>query len=185
MNMSRCIQGYSSVLSIDITPSESFTRHELSAAFGTSLVDEQGALSCDIGICWTGVGGFGFKLLSPVGVFSAELSALFMALWHIREVIQPPEKRLMLTDSLDLIKAIYPQEFGGQLIRSYMNASNCALILWEIWLRWNLCGFRPMWGWCVVKWFHFWQTTVVVWFPKLDKASFVKGMAEEVGFDRH
>jgi hypothetical protein len=51
MNMSRCIQGYSSVLSIDITPSESFTRHELSALFGTSLVDEQGALSCDIGIC--------------------------------------------------------------------------------------------------------------------------------------
>jgi hypothetical protein len=39
----------------------------------------------------TGVGGFGFKLSSPVGVFSAELSALFMALRHIREVIQPPE----------------------------------------------------------------------------------------------
>jgi hypothetical protein len=31
MNMNRCIQGYSNVLSMDITPSESFTRHELSA----------------------------------------------------------------------------------------------------------------------------------------------------------
>jgi hypothetical protein len=35
----------------------------------------------------TGVGGFGFKLSSPAGVFSAELSALFIALPHIREVI--------------------------------------------------------------------------------------------------
>jgi hypothetical protein len=39
MNMNRCIQGYSNVLSMDITPSESFTRHELSALFGTPLVD--------------------------------------------------------------------------------------------------------------------------------------------------
>jgi hypothetical protein len=69
----------------------------------------QGALSCDIGtvesavfytdgslvegstgfaIHQTGVGGFGFKLSSPAGVYSAELSALFMALQHIREVMQ-------------------------------------------------------------------------------------------------
>jgi hypothetical protein len=37
--MSRCIQGYSNVLSMDITPSESFTRHALSALLGTPLVD--------------------------------------------------------------------------------------------------------------------------------------------------
>jgi ribonuclease HI len=54
----------------------------------------------------TGVGGFGFKLSSPAGVFSAELSALFMALRHVREVIQPPEKCLILTDSLSSIKAM-------------------------------------------------------------------------------
>jgi hypothetical protein len=36
----------------------------------------------------TGVGGFGFKLSSPAGVYSAELSALFMALRHIIEVMQ-------------------------------------------------------------------------------------------------
>jgi hypothetical protein len=42
MNMSRCIQGYSDVLSMDnITPSESFTRHELSALLGTPLIDVQ------------------------------------------------------------------------------------------------------------------------------------------------
>jgi hypothetical protein len=39
----------------------------------------------------TGVGGFGFKLSSPAVVFSAELRTLFMALRHIRVVIQPPE----------------------------------------------------------------------------------------------
>jgi hypothetical protein len=39
MNMSHCIRRYSSVLSMDITPSESFTRHELSALLGTALVD--------------------------------------------------------------------------------------------------------------------------------------------------
>jgi ribonuclease HI len=43
---------------------------------------------------------------SPAGVFSAELSALFMALRHIKEVIQPPEKCLILTDSLSSIKAM-------------------------------------------------------------------------------
>jgi hypothetical protein len=54
----------------------------------------------------TGAGEFGFKLPSPPGVFSAELNALFMALRHIRDVIQPPEKCLILTDSLSSIKAM-------------------------------------------------------------------------------
>jgi hypothetical protein len=58
MNMSRSTQGYSNVLSMNITPSESFTRHELSALPGTPLVDVhienalagvQETLSCDIG----------------------------------------------------------------------------------------------------------------------------------------
>jgi hypothetical protein len=40
LNMGRCIGGYSDVLSLDIVPSESFTRHELPALFGTPLVDE-------------------------------------------------------------------------------------------------------------------------------------------------
>jgi hypothetical protein len=36
----RCIRGYFDVLSLDIVPSESFTRHELPALLGTPLVDE-------------------------------------------------------------------------------------------------------------------------------------------------
>jgi hypothetical protein len=39
LNMGRCIRRYSDVLSLDIVLSESFTRHELPALLGTSLVD--------------------------------------------------------------------------------------------------------------------------------------------------
>jgi hypothetical protein len=34
-----CVGGYSDVLSLNIVPSESFTRHELPALLGTPLVD--------------------------------------------------------------------------------------------------------------------------------------------------
>jgi hypothetical protein len=40
LNMGRCIKGYSDVLSLDIAPPESFTRHELPALLGAPLVDE-------------------------------------------------------------------------------------------------------------------------------------------------
>jgi hypothetical protein len=39
LNMGRCIRGYFDVVSLDIVPSESFTRHELPALLGTPLVD--------------------------------------------------------------------------------------------------------------------------------------------------
>jgi hypothetical protein len=45
-----------------------------------------------------GVGGFGHKILSPAGGFTAELSALFNALRHIAEVIRPPERCIFLTE---------------------------------------------------------------------------------------
>jgi hypothetical protein len=44
-----------------------------------------------------GVGGFGHKLTSPAGVFTAGLSALFTALRHFAVVIRPPERCLILT----------------------------------------------------------------------------------------
>jgi hypothetical protein len=47
-----------------------------------------------------GVDGFEYKIRGPVGVFTAEFSALFTALRHIAEVIRPPERCLILTDSL-------------------------------------------------------------------------------------
>jgi hypothetical protein len=114
-------------------PSESFTRHGLSALLdGTLLVDvhmenalagildsmyplvaprelsvvtseyvesavfyTDGSLiegSAGFAVHQTGVGGFGFRMSSSAGVFSAELSALFMALRHIGEVIYNPQK---------------------------------------------------------------------------------------------
>jgi hypothetical protein len=49
-------------------------------------------------------GRAGHKVQSLTGVFTAELSALFTVLRHIAEVIQPPERSLILTDSLSSIK---------------------------------------------------------------------------------
>jgi hypothetical protein len=40
----------------------------------------------------TGEGSFGYKITSPAGIFTAELTALFVTLRHIEEVIQLPEK---------------------------------------------------------------------------------------------
>jgi hypothetical protein len=39
LNMSRYIKGYSDILSLEIVPYESFTRHELPALLGTPSVD--------------------------------------------------------------------------------------------------------------------------------------------------
>jgi hypothetical protein len=53
-----------------------------------------------------GVGGFGYKIRGPAGVFTVEFSGLFTALRHIAEVIQPPERCLIISDSVGLIKAM-------------------------------------------------------------------------------
>jgi hypothetical protein len=61
-----------------------------------------------------GVGGFGYKIQGPAGVFTAELSALFTALRHIAEVIQPPEICFILTGSLSSIKALLFRKIAHQ-----------------------------------------------------------------------
>jgi hypothetical protein len=61
-----------------------------------------------------GVGGFGHKSLSPAGVSTAELSALFTGLRHIAEVIQPPERCLIPTDSLSSVKAMLSRKIAHQ-----------------------------------------------------------------------
>jgi hypothetical protein len=74
------------------------SKYVASAVFYTvgSLIEE----SAGFAIHQTGVCGFGFKLSSPADVFSAELSSLFMALRHIREVIPSPEKCLICKSSI-------------------------------------------------------------------------------------
>jgi hypothetical protein len=64
-----------------------------------------------------GVGGFGHKILSPAGVLAAEFSALFTALRHIAEVIRPPERCLILTDSLSSIKSMMTRKIAHQTAR--------------------------------------------------------------------
>jgi hypothetical protein len=54
----------------------------------------------------TGEVGFGYKISSPACILSAELTALYVTLRHIGEVIPPAEKCLILTDSLSSIKAL-------------------------------------------------------------------------------
>jgi ribonuclease HI len=61
-----------------------------------------------------GVGEFGYKIPSPADVFTAELSALFTALRHIAEDIRPPERCLILTDSLSSIKAMLSRKIAHQ-----------------------------------------------------------------------
>jgi hypothetical protein len=61
-----------------------------------------------------GVVGFGYKIQGPTGVFTAELDALFTAIRYIAEVIRPPERCLILTESLSLIKAMLYRKIAHQ-----------------------------------------------------------------------
>jgi hypothetical protein len=58
------------------------------------------------GIHWTEKGSVGYKLSSPAGVFTADLTALFVTLQLIGEGFQHPEKCLILTDSFSSVKAL-------------------------------------------------------------------------------
>jgi hypothetical protein len=51
-------------------------------------------------------GGSGYKISSPSGIFTAELTVLFVTLRHIEKVIQPLEKCLILADSLSSVKVL-------------------------------------------------------------------------------
>jgi hypothetical protein len=55
------------------------------------------------------------KILSQAGVFTSELSALFTALRQIAEVIQPPERCLILTDSLSSIRVMLSRKIAHQV----------------------------------------------------------------------
>jgi hypothetical protein len=61
-----------------------------------------------------GVSAFGHEIEGSAGVFTAVLSVLFTALRHIPEVIRPPEKCLILTDSLSSIKAMFFKKIEHQ-----------------------------------------------------------------------
>jgi ribonuclease HI len=76
-----------------------------------------------------GVGGFGYKIQGPAGVFNAKLSALFTALRHITGVIRPPEGCLILTDSLGSIKAILSKKIAHQ---THPLVYECKQLCWSL-----------------------------------------------------
>jgi hypothetical protein len=88
-----------------------------------------------------GVAGFGYKIRGPVGVFTAELSALFTALWHIAEVIRPPKWCLILTDSLSLVKTMLSRRLRIKLTLWSMNVKSRAEACARRELRWSWCRF--------------------------------------------
>jgi hypothetical protein len=72
-----------------------------------------------------GVGGFGYKIRGPAGVFTAELSALFTAQRHIGEVIRPPERCLIQS----LIKAMLSRKIAHQ---THPLVYECEQLCWSL-----------------------------------------------------
>jgi hypothetical protein len=105
LNLGRCIEG-SDVLPLNRVSSKSFTPNDLPAFLASYFMGYHmertllytGALLIDgctgFAIHRTEEGDFGHKLSSLAGIFTAELTALFVTLRHIGEVIQPTKTML-------------------------------------------------------------------------------------------
>jgi hypothetical protein len=74
-----------------------------------------------------GVGGFGHKIQSQAGVFTAELSALFTALRH--NAVRPPERCLILTDGLSSVKAMLSRKIAQQ---THPLVYDCKQLCWSL-----------------------------------------------------
>jgi ribonuclease HI len=76
-----------------------------------------------------GVGELEHRIPSPAGVFTAEFSALFTALRHIAEVKRPPERCLILTDSLSSVKAMLFRKIAHQ---THPLVYECKQLCWSL-----------------------------------------------------
>jgi hypothetical protein len=90
-HMQRALSGVQTSMYSVVAPQELLTlttRDAASMVFYTdgSLIDGCAGFAFHR----TGEGGFGYKKSSPADILTAELSALFLTLRHIGEVIQPP-----------------------------------------------------------------------------------------------
>jgi hypothetical protein len=57
--------------------------------------------------------GFGYQITSLAGIFTVELTALFVTLWHVNDVIQLPFNwYFFLTDSLSSVKAMLSRKIS-------------------------------------------------------------------------
>jgi ribonuclease HI len=66
---------------------------------------------------------------SKAGVFGAELSASYTALQNIAEVIRPPKRCLILTDSLSSIKAMLARKIAHQ---THPLVYECKKLCWSL-----------------------------------------------------
>jgi hypothetical protein len=76
-----------------------------------------------------GMGGFGYKIRGPTGVFTAELSALFTALRHIAKVSRPPERCFSLNNSLSSIKVMLSRKIPHQ---THFLVYECKKLCWSL-----------------------------------------------------
>jgi hypothetical protein len=78
LNLGRCIAGYSDVLPMNVVSSQSFTQHDLPALLAAHFVGDhmERALS-GVQTSMYPESGFGYKISSPTGIFTVELSAFF------------------------------------------------------------------------------------------------------------
>jgi hypothetical protein len=131
LNLGRYIAGSSDVLPLNIFSSESFTRHDLLLAtyfvgdhmertlsgVQTSMysvvaprelltVTTRYAASMVFYTDGSLIEGCAVQVV-PAGIFTAELTVLFVTLRHIGEVIQPPEKCLISVKGLLSIEISY------------------------------------------------------------------------------
>jgi hypothetical protein len=88
-----------------------------------------------------GEGSFGYRILSRAGVFTAEPYALFTAIRHIAEIVRPPKKCLILTDSLSSIKVMLSRRIAH---RTHPMVYECKqLCLFQNGIEVKLIGILP------------------------------------------
>jgi hypothetical protein len=76
-----------------------------------------------------GGSGLGHKILNLASVFTADLSALFTAVQQIAEVIRPPKRCLILTDSLSSIKAMLSRRIT---LQTHPLVYECKQLCWSL-----------------------------------------------------
>jgi ribonuclease HI len=96
------------VMQIFLSAVESFDKNNLIFTDG-SLKDGQASMGVFLGRH----GKIGFSLDSPSSIFTAELSAIYIATIHLKT--RPPGKYLILTDSLSAIEALKKNHIGYQV----------------------------------------------------------------------
>jgi hypothetical protein len=80
----------------------------------------------------------GYKISSPSSIFTAEFTALFVTLQHIREVIQLQDFDWFWLTAWVQLRLCCPGKYCIELIRWFTNVKRCVATYWRMELRWGL-----------------------------------------------